>query len=76
MFVGELNKRGLLAESIMISIFDMLLVTEGNDKERLSVVNDDTIEGACVLMNKIGYLIDEKIYKASKEDKKEERKRP
>ena len=31
-FVGELNKRGLLAESIMISIFDMLLVTEGNDR--------------------------------------------
>lgn len=58
----------------MISIFDMLLVTEGN--ERLEFVNDDTIEGACVLMNKIGYLIDEKINKANKEDKKEEKKRP
>jgi hypothetical protein len=72
--VGELNKRGLLAEAIMISIFDMLLVIEGN--ERLQQVNDDTIEGACVLMNKIGYLIDDKIAKASKEEKKEERKRP
>jgi len=30
MFVGELNKRGLLAESIMISIFGMLLATEGS----------------------------------------------
>jgi len=39
-------------------------------------VNDDTIEGGCVLMNKIGYLIDEKLHKANKEEKKEERKRP
>lgn len=58
----------------MISIFDMLLVTVGN--ERLEFVNDDTIEGACVLMNKIGYLIDEKLNKLGKEEKKEERKRP
>ena len=27
-------------------------------------------------MNKIGYIIDEKINKASKDEKKEERKRP
>lgn len=73
-FVGELNKRGLLAESIMISIFDMLLVTEGN--QRLEQVNDDTIEGACELMNKIGYIIDDKINKAAKEEKKEEKKKP
>lgn len=57
----------------MISIFDMLLVIEGN--ERLEFVNDDTVEGACVLMEKIGYLIDEKLAKSSKEGGKEEKKR-
>ena len=30
-FVGELNKRGLLAESIMLSVFDMLLAVENKN---------------------------------------------
>lgn len=40
-------------------------------------VNDDTIEGATVLMNKIGYLIDDKIAKLenSKEKKEEKMKK-
>ena len=29
----------------------------------MGYINDDTVEGACVLMNKVGYLIDEKIKK-------------
>jgi hypothetical protein len=29
----------------------------------LDFLNDDTVEGASVLMNKVGYIIDEKIYK-------------
>lgn len=72
MYVGELNKRGLLAEKIMISIFDMVLAIDST--HQLEFINDDTTEGACVLMNKIGFLIDEKINKAKKEEGKEERK--
>lgn len=39
----------------------MLLAVE--TKEQQGYVNDDTVEGACVLMGKIGYLIDEKLKK-------------
>jgi hypothetical protein len=60
-FVGELNRRNLLQENIIISVFDMLLAVES--QEYLVFVNDDTVEGSCVLMNKVGYLIDDKIKK-------------
>lgn len=61
-FVGELNRRNLLQESIIISVFNSLLGVNDVNGQRESV-NDDTIEGATVLMNKIGYLIDDKIAK-------------
>lgn len=60
-FVGELNRRNLLQESIIISVFNSLLGADGQSQRQF--VNDDTVEGATVLMNKIGYLIDEKINK-------------
>lgn len=58
-FVGELNRRNLLQESIIISVFNSLL--GASDAAQREFVNDDTVEGATVLMNKIGYLIDDKI---------------
>lgn len=60
-FVGELNRRNLLQESIIISVFNSLL--GASDPNQRESVNDDTVEGATVLMNKIGYIIDEKIAK-------------
>jgi len=56
-FVGELNRRNLLQENIIISVFEMLLGMEGSAQ----YLNDDTVEGATVLMNKIGNIIDSKI---------------
>jgi hypothetical protein len=38
----------------------MLLGVETQD-EHLSLINDNTVEGAVVLMEKIGYMIDEKL---------------
>jgi MIF4G domain len=60
MFVGELNRRGLLQESIILSVFDMLLGVESKD-EQMTFINDQTVEGATVLMTKIGELIDSKL---------------
>ena len=41
-----------------------------NEAQR-QYVNDDTVEGATVLMNKIGFLIDDKIQKIEQsQDKK------
>ena len=59
-FVGELFRRKLLQESIIISVFDMLLGVEAQE-DHLSLINDNTVEGAVVLMEKIGYMIDEKL---------------
>lgn len=69
-FVGELNKRDLLAESIVISVFDMLICLKETDEERIKErMSDDTVEGACILMNKIGHIIDERIKKEEQKEK-------
>jgi hypothetical protein len=60
MFVGELNRRGLLQESIILSVFEMLLGVETSGERNL-FINDHTVEGATVLMAKIGHLIDVKL---------------
>jgi hypothetical protein len=72
-FVGELNRRGLLSESILISIFDLLLSVE--NKKQLQFVNDDTVEGAIVLICKVGPMIDDKIKKSKKEEEKMNKKK-
>jgi hypothetical protein len=59
-FVGELFRRGLLVESIILSVFDMLMVVESNATQ-LDFVNDNTVEGAVVLMEKIGPMVDAKL---------------
>lgn len=58
-FVGELNRRNLIQENIIITIFDMLLAVHTVDN--LHMVDDDTVEGAVVLMNQIGHLLDDKV---------------
>ena len=60
LFVGELNRRGLLQESIILSVFDMLLCVDSVETQ-MGFINDQTVEGAVVLMTKIGKLIDDKI---------------
>jgi hypothetical protein len=72
-FIGELNIRALLSESILISIFDMLLSVES--KNQLQFVNDDTVEGATVLICIVGPMIDDKIKKLKKEEEKINKKR-
>lgn len=58
-FVGELNRRQLIQESIILSVFDTLLAIES--PEQVQFVNDQTVEGATILINKIGQLIDQKL---------------
>jgi hypothetical protein len=59
-FVGELNRRNLLSENILISVFVMLLAIGGAYED---FINDDTVEAATLLINKVGYLIDDKLLK-------------
>jgi hypothetical protein len=49
-----------LQESIILSVFDMLMVVDTNDSQ-LVFVNDNTVEGAVVLMEKIGHMLDTKL---------------
>ena len=64
----ELTRRRLLSDNIIISLFEELLAFK--TKEHEQYVNDNTIEGACVLMEKIGYLTDEKLKKLHKKQVK------
>lgn len=56
-FIGELYRRNLLFESIIIDVSKKLLGLMGDIKS----VTDDTVEGAVKLMEKIGYLLDNKL---------------
>jgi hypothetical protein len=58
--VGELYRRSLMQEGVILSVFEMLL---GNQDVIDSIVhvNDYTAEGATVLMNKIGNILDTKL---------------
>jgi hypothetical protein len=60
MFIGELFYRYLLQNSIIISVFDMLLGVE-TQEDHLSRINDYTVEGAVALMEKIGSKLHEKL---------------
>ena len=72
-FVGELYNRGILAESIILSIFDMMIAHKNKTTQYLSRLTDDTVEGACILINKIGFRIDERIEaEVQKQNKKGE----
>ncbi|CDW87535.1 eukaryotic translation initiation factor 4g-like [Stylonychia lemnae] len=64
-FVGELNRRQLLQDSIIISVLNSLIGAETEAQRKF--VNDDTLEGAITLMNKIGNLIDDKLTKMTQE---------
>ena len=58
--MGELYRRSLMQEGVILSVFEMLL---GNQDVIDSIVhvNDYTAEGATVLMNKIGNILDNKL---------------
>ena len=58
--MGELYRRSLMQEGVILSVFEMLL---GNQDVIDSIVhvNDYTAEGATVLMNKIGNILDTKL---------------
>lgn len=56
-FVGELFRRKILFESTILLVFELLLGIS-SDKES---INDDTIEGAIKLMEKVGHIVDEKL---------------
>lgn len=58
-FVGELNRRNLLSEPVIMSVFDMLLGVESLETKKK--IDNDTVEGGVVLLNKIGYLIDDRL---------------
>jgi formyltetrahydrofolate synthetase len=74
-FVGELNRRQLLTDSIVLSVFEMLLGFNQTE-EHMQNVNDYTIEGAVVLMSRIGHILDGKLSKINKTaDSKETEKR-
>jgi hypothetical protein len=74
-FVGELNRRQLLTDSIVLSVFEMLLGFNQTE-EHMQNVNDYTIEGAVVLMSRIGHILDGKLTKINKAaDSKETEKR-
>jgi hypothetical protein len=48
----------------------MLLVVDSNDTQ-IEFINDNTVEGAVILMEKIGHMLDTKLGSIqSKEDKK------
>jgi hypothetical protein len=66
-FVGELFRRGLIQESIILSIFDMLIAVE--TKAQLDFLNDMTVEGAVILVEKIGINLDQKKEACDKSEK-------
>jgi hypothetical protein len=62
--VGEIYKKGLLSESILNSVFNTLL---GFNVESDSNVNDNTIDAAIKLINKLGFTLEQKCADAKPE---------
>ena len=60
--MGELYRRSVMMEGVILSVFEMLLGNQA-DIDTIKNVNDYTAEGATVLMNKIGNIIDGKLSK-------------
>ena len=59
-FVGELYRRKILPETILISVFQSLLgISEMNNK-----IDDLVVEGAITLMNKVGQSFEENVNKS------------
>ncbi len=57
MFTGELLRRSLLPETVILSVFDLLIAFETKE----ALISDITVEGAVILAEKIGYLIDKRL---------------
>lgn len=62
-FVGELYTQFLIVDRIILNIFESLLGING-----AAAMSDDTIEGAILLINKVGIKFEEKIKKGKTAD--------
>lgn len=58
-FIGELYRRKMLSDAVLISVISSLLGTTDLNME----INDQNIEGATKLMNKVGESFQERMYK-------------
>jgi hypothetical protein len=58
-FMGELYKELLIADVILTSIFENLLVVKP-PQEATSEITDLTIEAALILINKLGWMMEER----------------
>jgi|LauGreDrversion4_2_1035121.scaffolds.fasta_scaffold751228_2 hypothetical protein len=58
--MGELYRRSLMKDRPILSAFPILLGNQ-DAPDDIAHVNDYTVEGAIVLMNKIGYILDSKL---------------
>ena len=69
-FCGELNKNRIVSDSTLWSIFDGLIGLSTQEEKNIDV-NDNTVEAALKLINRIGYLINNSLQKAEWKSKNE-----
>lgn len=65
-FVGELYRRKILPEQILVTVFNSLLGK--SDINQDETVNDLHVEGAINLMNKVGYNYEANVKASSKKN--------
>lgn len=67
-FVGELFRKGIISDNILKSVFHCLLGIQEGDEiiDTVDDVNDDTIEAAIQLINKLGADLQQKAAKQEK----------
>lgn len=51
----------MISDNIICSVFELLMAVSDPSGSQKAFVTDDTLEGATILMTKIGYLFDRKI---------------
>ena len=65
--MGELYKEHLIADVILTSIFESLLVVMP-PQEATSEITDLTIEAALILINKLGWMMEERAKSLKNEE--------
>lgn len=73
-FVGELNMRGLLHDSIIHTVFLTLLLESSETDNVDNKTKEYCVEGAIHLIEKIGYHVDEKVTKFKNSEKNKDNK--
>ncbi len=71
--MGELNTRTIISDSILINIFGQLLQIPTDDVTEEAKLTNDHVEGAVILMERVGIDIDKKISKIAAKRMKEEK---